>query len=111
MPTNSESAGSAYEEWMRCFKIDETALKDLGLRKRQLMVTPSKPMEIERLLGPADNVGPTYQDMMQAARMFSNDWIWLPDIEKMTRQLEYNGYRVWFTCEVDGVEYRLAARK
>jgi len=37
--------------------------------------------------------------------------IYEPEIEKLTKQLERSGYRVWFTCEVNGTEYRLCARK
>lgn len=36
--------------------------------------------------------------------------IFCSDIDAKTYRLESQGYRVWFTCEVDGVEYRLAAR-
>lgn len=33
------------------------------------------------------------------------------DMDRLTRELEHAGYEVWFTCEVDGVEHRLAARR
>lgn len=32
-------------------------------------------------------------------------------MDKLTYELEERGFNVWFTCEVDGVEYRLAAPK
>lgn len=37
--------------------------------------------------------------------------IFQSDLDHMTHLVEQSGYRVWFTCEVDGTEYRLCARK
>lgn len=33
------------------------------------------------------------------------------EMDLLTHQLERDGLRIWFDCEVDGVEYRLAARQ
>jgi hypothetical protein len=33
------------------------------------------------------------------------------EMDRLTHQLEREGFRIWFDCEVDGVEYRLAARR
>jgi hypothetical protein len=35
--------------------------------------------------------------------------IFVSEMDQLTYQLEDLGYRVWFTTEVEGVEYRLAS--
>ncbi len=37
--------------------------------------------------------------------------IFRSEMDALTEDLESQGYRIWFTTEVDGVEYRLAAPK
>jgi hypothetical protein len=37
--------------------------------------------------------------------------IFMSDMDFKTYELEKQDYHIWFTCEVDGIEYRLAARK
>lgn len=32
------------------------------------------------------------------------------EMDLITEDLERAGYHIWFTCEVDGIEHRLAAR-
>lgn len=36
--------------------------------------------------------------------------MYLSDIDHDTELLERQGYKIWFTCEADGYEVRLAAR-
>lgn len=37
--------------------------------------------------------------------------LWESEMDYLTHGLEDHGYKIWFTCEVDGAEYRLAAPK
>jgi hypothetical protein len=59
-----------------------------------------------------DDIRVTADAMMLAEqRTVSFADIFCSEMDAMTYRLESQGYRIWFTCEVDGVEYRLAARK
>lgn len=37
--------------------------------------------------------------------------IYMSEMDRLTRDIEQWGFHVWFTCEVDGTEYRLVAPK
>lgn len=49
--------------------------------------------------------------MLAEQRTVSFADIFTSGMDAATYRLESQGFRIWFTCEVDGVEYRLAARK
>ena len=54
---------------------------------------------------------PPYADwQLRDNRTVSIAEIFRSEMDALTYRLESQGYRVWFTCEANGVEYRLAAR-
>ena len=76
------------------------------------------PKRLQEALGmqkadPKDTWEPALWEIYQEIppdRSVSFAQIWRSEIDALTYRLESQGFKAWFTCEVDGVEYRLVAR-